>query len=116
MSKILFSSVFVLATVLFTAQSFSLEARGYHRCHNRTNVHVGVGTAAYNRGYVVQRYARPAPVPVVYAAPYATYAPVYVAPAYPVVYQEPVCYEEVYVAPVRPSLFSGLSFSWNFCR
>jgi len=118
MKKNFFYSFFALVAVLLFVQIPSAEAR--HCRGSRTNIQINAGTY-YNRPqpYVVQRvqvlpqpvYIQPVqyynvPQPVqYYNVPQPGY---YVYPATTVV-------EQVYVAPApRPSLLSGLSFSWNF--
>jgi len=116
MKTTFFCSVFAL-TALLMFQSSSAEARHYHH-RNNTRVEVGMGNYyAPRETYVVRSYVQPVVATPVYVGPtyynqgYAS-APVYVAaPVYP------AYVEQVYVTPARrPALFSGLSFSWNFCR
>jgi hypothetical protein len=117
MKKITFFSIAALTAVLMFTQIPSAEARG---CRS-TRVSVNVGNA-FAGPTMVRRVARPVmvapvftPPPSYYYNPYtACYTPVYAAPA-PVYMAAPVYVEEVYVAP-RPSLFTGLSFSWNLFR
>ena len=111
MKKSFFFSLAALTAVLLFTQIPSAEAR----C--RSNARVQLNVANVYPGcdaYVVRRCPRPmvvaapvyAPGPVYACGPYC--APVYAYPA-------PAYVQEVYMAP-RPSIFSGLSFSWNFGR
>jgi len=111
MKKSFFFSLAALTAVLLFTQIPSAEAR--HR--NNTRVQLNVANVYPGcDACVVRRSPRPMVVaaPVYAPGPVYAYRP-YCAPVY--AYPAPVYVEEVYMAP-RPSIFSGLSFSWNFGR
>ena len=121
MKTTFFLMIVCLTGLLICTAGPSLEARE-HRHRNKVQLRVGAGCDQGRcDSYVVRRYAVPQRVYVpgqVYVpeTAYVPARPVIYQPVY--VYQEPRAYvEEVHVRPVRrclPSLFTGLSFTWNF--
>jgi hypothetical protein len=113
-----FLMIVCLTGLLICTTAPSLEARHHHG--PRVQLNIGTECTAKGDSYVVRRFAVPQRIYI----PEEVYIPerVYVPPR-PVVYRpvyvrpEPRVYvaEEIHV-PVRkvlPSLFAGLSFTWN---
>lgn len=114
----LFSAVLFLSVLCLMAIGSPVEARSRTRVSFNVNSMVAPGPGVYAvdhyRPYYSQNvYVAPAypAYPVVYQAPGPYCQPVPVAYPAPYYYHAPVM-----VAPVRPVVSSGVSFSWHSRR